>query len=85
MLLKGHNEELRQRSGEFNSDDPITSFLYTLMRDHCIPGIIEGIVRELEDSNGTAVFTNGWMAQYAEDLAKRIRQCEVTIDENEPV
>jgi len=66
-----HNSELRLRSGEVNVNDRLTSFLYELMRDHLDAGTVEKLVRDSQDPD--VAYTNGWLAQYAEDLAKRLR------------
>jgi len=65
------NWELRVRSGEVNVECRLTSFLYTLMRDHLPPGTVEELVRGSNDPD--VAYTNGWLAKYAEDLAKRLK------------
>ena len=73
-----YNKMLRERSGNVNYDDPLTSLLYSLLRDHVTPGVLENLVREIEDTpSATSLYTNGWLAQYANDLVRRIRHCEV--------
>jgi hypothetical protein len=70
------NQALRERSGAKRSRDPVVSFLYELMRDHVTPGRVEAIVRESisrVDMDETA-YTNGWLADYAEDIAERLRE-----------
>lgn len=65
---------MKQRSGKYQSDDPLTSFFYSLMRDHVTPGLIENLVLDLERHQGETVsYTNGWLAQYAADLSKRVQ------------
>jgi hypothetical protein len=64
------NSELRLRSGEVDIDSKLVSFLYTLMRDHLPPGQVEAIVRD--STVPDVAYTNGWLAKYAEDLAKRL-------------
>ncbi len=66
------NNKLRQESGEINLEGKLVSFLYTLMRDHITAGKIEELVREVENENGLNYYTNGWLALYAENLAKRL-------------
>jgi len=63
---------LRQRSGTVNSEDPLVSFLYELMRDHVTPGDIEKVLQHSEDK-GETQYTNGWLAEYAKDIANRLR------------
>lgn len=63
---------LRERSGDVRSDDPLVSFLYQLMRDHLAVGVVEGLMGEVEKQ--PSIFTNGWLANYAKDLAERLRK-----------
>ncbi len=66
------NERLRKRSGEVDSSDPVVALLYILMRDHLPTGTVEEIVR-LHCTGPKVLFTNGWLAKYAEDLAARLK------------
>ena len=66
------NIEQRQRSGSFNSSDKLTCLLYLLMRDHLPAGIVEELVRSVEDEKVNQ-FTNGWLALYAQDLKNRLK------------
>jgi hypothetical protein len=54
----------------------LTAFLYQLMRDHVTPGVIEGLVLQDESAkvqgHDTFVLTNGHLAAYAEEVAKRL-------------
>ena len=65
------NQKLRIRSGEVNIDSKLTSFLYELMRDHLPPGEVETLVKNSE-TESQCQYTNGWLALYANDLAKRL-------------
>lgn len=70
------NMALRERSGAKRSRDPVVSFLYELMRDHVPPGVVEAVTRASiakADLDETA-YTNGWLADYAEDIAERLRE-----------
>lgn len=67
--------ELRKRSGEVESQDPLVSFLYELMRDHVQPGTVESIMKNTP-TNTLTKFTNGWLAKYAEDVASRLRKAD---------
>lgn len=64
---------LRQRSGSVNSDDGLTAFLYVLMRDHLPPGVVESCVLEHVERGHKSQYCNGWLASYAKDLARRIK------------
>jgi hypothetical protein len=52
-------------------DSHLVSFLYELMRDHVPPGVIEEIMRKTMGPSAV-VYTNGWLAKYAEDVANRL-------------
>lgn len=66
------NAKLRASSGSVQINSRLVSFLYELMRDHLPPGVVEEIVRA-SDSEPNVVYTNGWLAQYAEHLANRLK------------
>lgn len=67
-------ERLRKKSGEINSKNNLACFLYLLMRDEIVPGKVEELVLKIEDNNGEMVeYTNGWLAKYAINLAKRVK------------
>lgn len=63
---------LRSRSGEVKINSKLVSFLYELMRDHLPAGTVEAIVQASEDESDI-LYTNGWLAKYAEDLANRLK------------
>lgn len=68
-------KKLRERSGDIESEDPLVTFLYILMRDHVTPGVIEGIMFEhVQYDEGGNKFTNGWLANYCKDIAERLRK-----------
>jgi len=64
-------KRMRKASGHFKSKNKTVSLLYELMRDHIPPGIIEGIMENVSDKE--CFYTNGWLAQYAEDIANRLK------------
>lgn len=65
-------DQIRVRSGSVTIDCKLTSFLYTLMRDHVQPGDIEEIMLN-HISDDTVEYSNGWLARYAEDIAQRLK------------
>ena len=74
-------KNLRGRSGNFNSDDALTSLLYDLVRDgHISIGLLEQKMNEMEEAtmqNGcrpVVLYTNGWLAKYCADISQRIWQ-----------
>lgn len=63
---------IRERSGSVNSDDPLVAFLYLLIRDHVHPGDIEDLMKKITKDE-TCEFSNGWLAEYARDIASRLK------------
>ncbi len=72
------DQELFERSGKVFAATPLVSFLYSLMIDHLTPGQVERLVRESADP-GTTTYTNGWVAEYAKDVATRLQGGPVEI------
>lgn len=70
-------ERMREASGAVKDDDKLVCFIYSLGRDHLSLGDIEGIMSELR-GNSEYVYTNGWLARYAQDVANRLRSSAVT-------
>jgi hypothetical protein len=69
--MKDQIEKLREESGREESTDPLISFLYELMRDHVPCGVVEGLMTNCDNSR--CIFTNGYLARYAKNVAKRLR------------
>lgn len=67
---KDHIEQMRERSGTISINSKLVSFLYELMRDHVPPGVLERIVQDSQDPE--CLYTNGWLALYAQDLPDRL-------------
>jgi hypothetical protein len=63
---------MRKRSGEVRIESRLVSFLYELMRDHVPLGVVEEIVQASE-KEPDVLYTNGWLAKYAEDIANRLK------------
>ena len=75
MIEAGTNEnnQLRQRSGAVDTDSDLVAFFYELMRDHLPPGTVEEIARNCNGfDEGNWQLTNGWLAEYAKDVVKRL-------------
>lgn len=73
------NKRVRLASGEINDERRLVAFLYVLMRDHLTPGHVEEIMRShIEVGNRPlgepVMYTNGWLASYAQDLADRLEK-----------
>lgn len=63
-------EAMRERSGKVMIENKLVSFLYTLMRDYLPVADVETLVQNSHSE--PTLYTNGWLARYAEDLANRI-------------
>lgn len=50
----------------------LVCFLYLLMRDHLTPGKVESLMETIEKLEQPAVFTNGFLAQHAQELADKL-------------
>lgn len=68
------NQEMRNASGHVKSSDKVVMLMYYLLRDHITSSKLESIVDELEKMENEALFTNGWLAKYAENLASRLEK-----------
>jgi hypothetical protein len=72
--------DLREDSGNVSSDDALVSVLYSLLRDYIHPSDLEEVVSEMEAAvqrgDRITLYTNGWLARYAENLTARIRRCD---------
>lgn len=64
-------KKMRKASGSFTSANKLTGFLYELMRDYLTAGDIEEIMQTVSDKK--CLYTNGWLARHAEDVAKRLK------------
>lgn len=69
------NEELREKSGKWNTNSKLANFLYLLMRDELSCGTVEKLVRQAEKGENHVIqFTNGYLGQYASLLNKRLKE-----------
>lgn len=66
-------EKLFKASGSVVLHGKLEALLYLLMRDHVPPGVIGGLLQDLEAGDGECSFTNGWLAQYAQYVAQELR------------
>lgn len=73
--MTSKNDAVRARSGAVDSSDPLVTFLYILLRDHLPAGTVEAIVDHATPKKRTVSrFSNGWTAQHAIDIARRLRR-----------
>ncbi len=75
--MSDQNEEMRERSGRIIDDRPLVAFLYLLLRDveltvGDLELCVDQAVTELAGWQRDRMFTNGWLAQYAQDIADRL-------------
>lgn len=68
LVRSAEQVELFKASGEVVLKPKMVAFLYLLMRDHLPVGPVSEIVKDLRAHDG-AIFTNGWLAKYAEHVA----------------
>ena len=66
-------DRLRVMSGCVTSTDPLVAFLYHLMRDHVPVGVVAAACQSVLCGNGERVYTNGFLARYAEWIARELR------------
>ena len=73
-ILTAKTLRLRESSGRIKDTDPLVLFLYLLARDHLPVGAIEKVMGEVEIASvlGETIYTNGWLAQWAQDASKRL-------------
>lgn len=67
------NTRMRLASGRVTSSDPLVLMLYLLGRDSVPIGRVEEVITHLRESEPEIVYTNGWLARWAEDAADRLR------------
>ena len=71
------NVAITAASGGYVYADSMVSFFYTLARDHLLPGKVEDLVRDvLAEDDAEAHYCNGWLAEYATYVVKRLREKE---------
>jgi len=61
---------MRDRSGRVDIHSRLVSFLYELLRDEVTVGRMEAIVQHSQEPE--VEYTNGWLANYAADVATRL-------------
>jgi hypothetical protein len=76
------NARMRAASGTVRDERPLVAFLYRLLRDRMSPSDVEGLLdaAQLIGPDNVAVFTNGWLALYAQDIAARLTDERSTDD-----
>jgi len=66
------NATMREASGNVQIECKLTSFFYELLRDHVPIAKVESLVRRVSNEPAGVVYTNGWLAKYAENVVKRL-------------
>lgn len=74
MTTIDENERMRNASGNVVDDRKLVVFFYFMLRDGCIsPSVLEKHLDQIQLSSGKDHhYTNGWLAQYAQDIAGRL-------------
>lgn len=72
VAAEGLNRQMRLESGSVNDTSPVVCFLYHLMRDKLTPGQVEELLDSMSPDGTEYQFTNGWLAQYAQNIAVRL-------------
>lgn len=66
-------ERMRKESGTVKIKNKLVCFLYILLRDEVTPGRIETLMEQQKiEDEVEHLYTNGWLARYAENLANRL-------------
>lgn len=73
------NLQMREASGRVNDPRPLVAFLYELARDEISLGALEDKLERItnlppEKVPGPFMFTNGWLARWAQDAADRLTE-----------
>ena len=72
QFVSPESKGIISRSGSIKSKDKFVCFLYILMRDYLPSGDVEEIIQK-QISEKESTFCNGWLAEYAKDVAKRLK------------
>lgn len=80
-IAKRLTDKLRRDTGRITDRDSLVCFLYLLMRDKLPPGTIAELLRDSQHGLEN-VYTNGWLAKYAQWVAKELRNQHASDSEN---
>lgn len=64
---------MRKTSRTVRDMDKMVLFIYLLGRDYLPLGEIETIMKSIPPEEKESIFTNGWLANYARDVSKRLK------------
>jgi len=67
-------DKMRKASGEIKDTSKLVCFIYLLGRDYLSLGKIEEIMENMRDDGIEHRFTNGWLAQYSQNVAERLNK-----------
>jgi len=73
--LKAECEVMRKASGEVDDNRRLVAFLYVLMNQYITPGAVEELMHrhvECGELGDDQLYTNGWLAQHAQNIAERL-------------
>lgn len=71
VIKNDASRRMRAKSGRIDDDRPLVAFLYLLARGHLPVGVIEEVLGQVPEEKNSQ-FTNGWLAQWAQDAAERL-------------
>jgi len=65
--------ELREKSGNVSTTDPLSVFLYLLAKDYLTINQLETLLVQVQETMpGTVVFNNGWLGNYVVEIKNKI-------------
>jgi hypothetical protein len=74
-MSKERDLELRHKSGNQSSSDPLTVLLYVLGKDYLPPQKLEEVLEKIcALMPGVVVFNNGWLGSYAKELSSKLSE-----------
>lgn len=66
-------KRMRKKSGSIDDNRLLVDFIYIIGRDYIPLGKIESIMLMIDKGKKTkSEFSNGWLAEYAQDVAERL-------------
>lgn len=67
--------ELQDKSGKVSTSDPLTVFIYLLLKDYMTTGEVEAVLEQMIGLfPGYVKCNNGWMGLYAKNVKDKIEE-----------
>lgn len=70
--IEAQTTRMREASGAVTSANPLVCLLYVLLRDELSSSQLEEAMLKVGSEATVYKFTNGWLANYAKDIAERL-------------